>query len=306
MSEWDKIKVRDLQRFAAVIEAGSFTGAAAALDETAKHLSRRVASLEEQLGTQLFYRTTRSVRPTIEGTTWYVDVRAILDRLQEATDAVRPSQDLSGLVRMQVPTLFIDDVHDWCCEQLALHPGLSFDLLVGDRSDDLLSRGIDLCLSGIAPSGATLLVRKIGSGHPKLAAHPEYIARRGVPMSPADLVNHECLRFVGPTPQSHWVLTHVSGHSETVPIGGRFACNDSRILQRALHSGMGVGPASTPQQVGTPDVVLRVLLPEWTFGAFPIFLALAPGRSRLPAVRYTADALVRLTQEAIFARQRPV
>lgn len=303
MTDWDAIKVRDLQRFAAVIEAGSFTSAAAAMGESAKQTSRRVAALEKQLGTRLFHRTTRLVKPTVEGTTWYVDVRSALDRLQEATDAIRPSSDLAGLVRIQVPTLLIDVVQDWCAQQMDLHPGLCFDVLVGDRSDDLLGRGIDLCLSGVPPSGATLLVRKIGSTQPKLAAHVDYLDRNGRPRSVADLVDHTCLRFVGPVPQTHWVLTHTDGRTQTVPLGGRFACDDSRSLRRGLLTGMGIGPALPPFQL-PEEQQLEVILPQWTFQAFSAYLALAPGRSRLPVVRYVADELVRLAQEAHGVRSK--
>ena len=299
LAEWDKIKVRDLQRFAVVVEAGSFTGAAHALDETAKQVSRRISGLEDHLGTRLFHRTTRSMRPTADGEAWYAEVRQVLDRLDEATTSLSPSQRLSGLVRLQVPTLLSDTVQAWCGEQLARHPELSFVLLVGDRSDNLLARGVDLCVSGIPPTGSTLLVRKLGSIQSQMMAHVDYLDRRGRPEQPSDLIHHDCLQFAGPDVQDHWVLHRRDGLAQTVPIGGRMACNDSRILYRCLFDGFGIGPA--PMRLGdAPEQrLLERVLPEWSFEAFPIFLVLAPGRNRHPSVRYVADALARICQDII-------
>lgn len=305
MTEWDNIKVRDLQRFAAVVEAGGFTLAAGALGESPKQLSRRIGQLEEQVGTRLFHRTTRSVRPTPEGSLWYADVRAVLDRLQDATEAIRPAQALVGRVRVQVPTLFVDAVLDWASEQLVAHEGLSLDLLVGDRSDDLLGRGIDVCLSGVPPEGATVLVRQVGTARPVLAAHPAYLERRGAPERPEDLAQHECLRFVGPDPQTRWPLTHEDGRRIEVPVAGRLACNDSRTLLNALLQGMGIGPLTAAVVRGRGDHALEVVLPGWSLGGISLYLALAPGRHRLWPVRYVADELAAVAGRMVQAFPGP-
>ncbi|MCO4773989.1 MAG: LysR family transcriptional regulator [Deltaproteobacteria bacterium] len=272
------------------------------MDETAKQLSRRIASLEAHLGTRLFYRTTRSVRPTPDGEAWYADVRTVLERLDEATDAISPTHQLQGLVRVQVPTLLSEIVQAWCGRQLAIHPGLSFVLLVGDRSDNLLARGVDLCVSGVPPTGATLLVRKLGSLRSQIMAHTDYLDRRGRPESPSDLIHHDCLRFAGPSPQNHWVLNRSDGLAQTVPIGGRMACNDSRILYRCLLQGFGIGPAPELPEGSPGHRGLERVLPDWSFEAFSLYLVLAPGRSRHPSVRYVADALARIGQDVIEQR----
>lgn len=295
MSGWDNLRIQDLERFAAVIEAGSFTAAGRALDESPKQLSRRISLLEASLGTRLFHRTTRSLRPTAEGTRWYADVRLALDRLHEATAEIRPGALVQGRVRVQIPTLFMDEVLAWWATAEAAHPGLSLDLLIGDRADDLLGRGIDVCLSGVAPVGATVRVRRVGLARPTLYARADYLQRHGSPSEPEDLRQHECLRFVGPTPQHRWTLTHDDGARVEVAIGGRLACNDSRALLRALWLGLGIGPlAAAPPPVPGAAPLIPVL-PGWGLGGIEMWLALAPGRGQLSAVRYVADALAALT-----------
>ena len=298
------MQLEDLERFAAVVEAGSFTAAAAILAESPRQLSRRVARLEAELGVVLFHRTTRSLRPTAEGNRWYADVRPALDRIQDATDAIRPGASVRGRVRVQVPTLLIDEALAWCRGALGDHPELDIDLLVGDRSDDLLGRGIDVCLSGVAPSGATVRVRRLGRTRAWLCAHRSYIDAHGQPRSPDELIDHACLRFVGAgtTLQRHWRLSHDDGRTVEAPVGGRLACNDSRTLLTALVSGLGIGPLTAVLGSGADASLVRVL-DGWTFSGADLYLAFAPGRGRRVAVRFVADALTALTRQVIFGLQ---
>jgi DNA-binding transcriptional LysR family regulator len=289
--DWDNLKVRDLQRFVAVMESQSFTRAASSLDETPKQLSRRVAQMEERLGVRLFHRTTRSVSPTNEATLWYTGVRQVLDQLQEATHAIQPTSELTGRVRVQVPTLLIDTVLDWTGEQLERYPNLGIDLLVGDDANDLIGRGIDVCLTGVQPQGATLLVRRVTTVSPVLAAHRDYTTRAGCPLEPERLRDHRCLRFTG---QSAWPLVHDDGRSRIAAVTGGLCCNDSRTLQRALLHGMGIGPL-TSQLEQHPDLV--VVCPGWRFETVSLYLVLAPSRRRLARVRHVADGLAALAKE---------
>jgi DNA-binding transcriptional LysR family regulator len=156
-----------------------------------------------------------------------------------------------------------------------------------------------VCLTGVPPSDATVRVRSLGVARPVLAAHPDYLARRGTPQGPDDLADHDCLRFVGPTPQTRWTLAHTDGRLVDVPVGGRLACNDSRTLLRALSAGLGIGPMPTSSITGVAPEPLVVVLPGWSLGDVRMFLALAPGRGRLQRVRHVADALAELTREAL-------
>lgn len=291
----DHVQLRDVARFAAVVEAGGFTAAARILGESTKQVSRRIARLEAELGVRLLHRTTRSVHPTPEGREWYGAARQALDALEGASERLRPSQT-EGRVRVQVPTLFVDMVIDWLGELMEHHPGLHIDLLVGDLADDMLALGLDVALTAVPPSNAGVLLKRLGAAAPLLAAHPDYLARHGTPSEPRALAAHECLRFYSDRGQSEWPLLHDDGTLERVPVGGRLASNDSRTLLRALESGMGIGPL-----LGTDWGELVRVLPGWRMAGIDMFLAVAPGRRRVARVRTVVNGLEAIARDPLAA-----
>lgn len=294
---WEGLRLGDLQRFVAVHESGSFTAAATGLDETPKQLSRRIAVIEEAVGTRLFHRTTRSVRPTPEADAILEPIVEAIEALRRAATSLRQADTLSGRVRLQVPTLFLDGVQAWTAHQMVHNPELSFEVLVGDHADDLVKRGVDICLTGVAPTGATVRVRRVAMGSPPLAAHASYITRHGLPERPEDLAEHECLRFAGPQVQTRWALVHPQEGRVEVPVRGRFASNDSRALAMALESGMGIGPVNDLDRNDLVEV-----LPGWRFDPLPLYIALTPGRRRLARIRHTAEALETIARAGAWVR----
>lgn len=295
----ENVRLGDLTRFAAVIEAGGFTAAARILGESTKKVSRRIAALEAEVGLRLLHRTTRSVRPTPEGLVWYQSARNALDVLEQAAGQTRPGDANAGKVRVQVPTLFVDPVIDWVAEIMLTHPGLEVDLIVGDLAEDMLSLGLDIVLTAVPPHNAGVVLRSLGTASPKLRAHADYLARAGVPTRPEHLATHSCLRFHTERAQTHWLLVHDDGTSLEVAVGGRLACNDSRTLLRALTMGMGIGP----DPAGRPDLVH--VLPGWRMAGIEMFLAIAPGRRRLARVRTIVDGLEAIARRAIERVREP-
>ena len=189
-------------------------------------------------------------------------------------------------VRVQVPTLFVDPVLDWLGSLLTTHDGLQVDLLVGDTAEDMLTMGLDLVLTAVPPTNAGVLLKRLGSASPQLAADPSYLARRGTPTRPADLVDHETLRFHAERSLTRWSLQHDDGTVARVEVGGRLTSNDSRTLLRALRAGLGIGPLPA----GDWEQLVPVL-PAWRMTGIDMFLAVAPGRRRVPRVRAVLEGL---------------
>ncbi|MCO4745407.1 MAG: LysR family transcriptional regulator [Proteobacteria bacterium] len=292
----DNVRLRDLERFATVIEAGGFTAAGRVLGETTKQVSRRVALLEEELGLRLLHRTTRSVQATPEGADWYQSARQALDALEAAVVRQSPSAGPQGRVRIQVPTLFVDAAVDWLASLMSDNPRLEVDLIVGDLAEDMLAMGLDLVLTAVPPRNAGVVLKRLGRASPALVAHPSYLERAGTPRVPAELARHECLRFHAERPQTHWPLAHRDGTLIEVAVGGRLACNDSRTLLRALHAGMGIGPESSSDATG-----LVAVLDGWRLAGIDMYLAVAPGRRKLPRVRVLSDGLEAIARNTLAA-----
>lgn len=283
----ESLKLADLARVARVFEHRGFTAAGRSLGESTKQVSRGVARVEEALGLRLFHRSTRSVLPTDEGEVLYSRIRRVLDVMEGVEQDLSSTGRIAGRLRVQVMTLFADDFIRWLAEALPQHPELEVDVVVRDHVDDVIGEGLDLALMAGRPADPALVVRRLGLGQAPMGAHVDYLARRGVPQSPADLAAHECLRFGDRDRQPTWSVLDPSGQVHQVAVGGQLVSNDSRMLQQALQLGLGIGPV-----LDVRAQRIQPVLPGWRFGPIPMFLALAPGRRHLARVRLVLDGLV--------------
>jgi DNA-binding transcriptional LysR family regulator len=136
MEQYD---LTDLRAFITVVESGSFVRAAEQLDVSTAAISRRIATLEAALGTQLITRTTRRNDITDAGRAFYADAQAVFQLLDEAHDRVRQGQDsASGTLRVAAPLSFgIQKVAPVLPPFMKRHPGLKVHLLLEDRTTDL-------------------------------------------------------------------------------------------------------------------------------------------------------------------------
>ena len=191
----------NLLTFCAAFELGSFSRAARQLGVTPQAASRSVVRLEATLGVTLFRRTTRSVTPTEAAQAYYRTAKEALDLL------VRAEQDVSsqeaaraGVVRLSAPTTF---AHHRLLPSLAAfrerHPGIELEVHVENRNVDLRSEGYDLAirLGRIREKG--LVARRLGDFALGVYGSPVYLAKRGVPRTPAQLERHVCLAFIMPS-----------------------------------------------------------------------------------------------------------
>lgn len=286
----EALRVADLLRVARVFEHRGFTAAARSLGESTKQVSRGVARVEEALGATLFHRSTRQVVPTDEGEATYPHLRRVLDTLDHVADTLGPGDALDGRLRIQVMTLFADAAMAWVDGMLRESPRLEVDLLVRDRVEDMVGEGLDVALMAERPADGAVIVRRLGRASAPLGAHTAYVSRHGLPSGPEDLVHHACLRFGERDRQDTWPLVDPDGHLHAAPVGGRLLCNDSRLLQRGLQLGMGIGPVLEQ----TADVV--PVLPGWRFGPLELHLAIAPGRRHLARVRLAVEGLTRVVE----------
>jgi DNA-binding transcriptional LysR family regulator len=235
------LDLNDIVVFARVVEAGSFTAAARLLGMPKTTVSRRIAALEREVGVRLVQRTTRSLNMTDAGRLYYEQSSQALRTIEDANLRLAEARaEPSGTIRISAPVGFsghflTSAVFDF----LAAYPKTKVELQLTDDTLNLIENRIDLAFrTGILPD-STLIARKLGSTHRVLCASPDYLARRGIPVTSADVARH------------HWVLDGPRGQ-ETVAVSGRFAANEMQAVIAAAIAGYGI--AQLPYQVAEVSV----------------------------------------------------
>ena len=184
--------------FARVVEARSFTAAAAKLGVSKSVVSARIAAFERRLRTPLLHRTTRKLSLTREGVSLYERCARVAAAADEAAAAADRTGDVPhGLLRVDAPIVFAQEhLAAPLASYLEKHPQVRVALTMNDRIIDLVEEGVDVAVRITwRLAGAGLVARKLGSDRTVLCASPAYLARKGTPASPEELVHHDCLLY---------------------------------------------------------------------------------------------------------------
>jgi len=271
---------------AAVVQAGSFTGAAQVLGLTDSAVSRAVARLEERVGARLFDRTTRSLRLTQAGAEFHATTAPLLDGIAEAAETLGGStRRIAGRLRADVDTYFASTVlAPRLPEFLDRHPELELELLVGGRPDDLVREGIDVALRFGPPESRSLVTRVLAETRVLTVASPGWIARHGRPRHPGELAGHRCIHFNDPRTGRPFEWEFRRGAELVEVAAGRgLTTADGATMIAACLAGAGVAQTLA---IGVAPLIasgaLIELFPDWPDERFP-FHALYPSGRHLPA-----------------------
>jgi len=185
-------RFQQLRAFVAVVEAGSFVGAANALELSTAAISRHISALESRLDVRLLYRTTRRLSLTHEGELFQARAQAVLDGLEEAEAEISArSGSAIGELRINAPVSFgIRHLATLWGAFSAAHPAVRLDLTLSDRLVDLVEEGFDVAIRIARLPDSTLISRRLADTRMALCAAPAYVERQGAPGTPADLANH--------------------------------------------------------------------------------------------------------------------
>lgn len=255
-----------LATFVAVADAESFSEAADRLDLSRAMASKHVQSLEDRLGVKLLERTTRRVRLTDAGRRYLERARRLLHDFEVAdTEARGERLAPAGLLRINGPVSFSrTHLAATIAPFLRRYPDLSADLTVNDRVVDLLEEGYDVAVRIGRLTDSTLVARRLAPVGLHLAASPEYLAQRGEPLHPSDLIDHACLSYAYSAEGPSWRLANTAGEEVSVRPRGPMSANNGEVLTEAAVSGAGV--VLQPDFVLGPhfaDGTLVPLLTEW-------------------------------------------
>ena len=277
--------------FARVVQAGSFTAAAAALGMPKSTVSRKVSDLEQRLHSRLLQRTTRKLSLTDVGRTYYEYCARIVGEIEDAERAVSTLQEIPrGLLRVTAPinVAFLGPI---VSDYLKRYPEVRLDLFCTGRTVDLVEERFDLGIRGGALADSTLIARRLGSAKWLLVATPGYLKRRGRPRSPDDLRKHDCLLF-GAGPDSGGLRLENGDRSVQVALSPRLTVTDIDVVYAVATAGLGI--AVLPAFRCVEDLRARRLtrvLADWNVPSTFLHVVYPSARHISPKVKSFVDHL---------------
>jgi DNA-binding transcriptional LysR family regulator len=206
-------RFQEMQALVAVVEAGSFVGAADALGISKTAVSRLVGDLEARLGVRLLHRTTRKLSLTREGEIFTERCRALLSEVGEAEAEITAHADEAiGQLRINVPMSFglIHLAPLWPAF-LAMHPKVVLEVNLSDRLVDLVDEGYDVAVRIARLPSSSLVSRKLAATRLVLCASPPYLCSHGTPTHPSDLARHAVVTYTLLSTGETWEFTGPEG-----------------------------------------------------------------------------------------------
>ncbi len=261
-SNFGDLKVRSIELFCLTAEHESFTSAASVAGLTPAAVSRVISRMELRLGVQLFVRTTRKVRLTESGKTYFLQCRQALGQLAEAERELTGTQkQAAGTVRLSLPTSY---GHHRILPVLSdfqqLYPNVHLEIELSNRNVDFSAEEFDLAVRGRKSPDSSLVARKLEDANLVVIASPRYLDRAGVPTKISDLARHQCIQFLLPRTGQPvpWVF-HQNGEEIEVATRGKVQFS-ADILGPATLARHGGGLLQTYQFIVEQDLTSGALV----------------------------------------------
>lgn len=282
-----------LQLFTRIVELGSFTQAASVLNVPRATATHAIKQLEKRLGARLLDRTTRQVKPTLDGQAFYERSKRVLAELEDAETS------LSTHVASPRGTLRLD-LHGAHATAIILprigefrknYPQIDVVISSGDRLVDLIKEDVDCVVRAGQPRDSSLIVKKLANMPQIICASPEYLARYGTPQHPHDLERHQGIGFFSRGSDYRYPFSvTVDGSVQEFKASGWMSVNDAECYTSAALAGCGLiqVPRFRLEEHLAVGRLVRVLT-EWACPDLPV-CALYPFHRQLsPRVRVFID-----------------
>jgi DNA-binding transcriptional LysR family regulator len=273
--------------FAKAVETGSFSRTADALSMSSQAVGKHVRALEDHLGVKLINRTTRQQSVTDFGRHYYERVRNILAEIEVAESLAAESRAVPrGRLRVSAPMTFgAHELARALPQYLAAYPEVEVELILADRLVDLVDEGYDAVFRTGQLADSGLIARRLRSMAFILCAAPAYIAARGAPKTPAEVRDHECLRFAYGATRDRWSFRGPDGTMD-VEVSCRLVANNGQALLTLALAGLGLllQPSALVWDAIEDGRLVR-LLPEYEAAGRPLHVLYAPDRRITPKLR---------------------
>lgn len=292
-------RLHQLALFVRTVETGSFSKAGREFGLSQPSVSRAIAALEARLGVKLLTRTTRQLSATDAGETLLGRAREVLAGVDDAENAARGADQLSGVLRVALPATYgARRIVPLLPAFLDGHPLLNIDLMMSDRYENLVAEGADLALRIGEQPDSSFVTRKLASARRLFVASPAYLARRGVPTRLADLARHDLIDGPAGRGEQNWSARR-GDRTEALPVDPRIRTRSAAGLAACAAAGLGVAIASIwmcGEELGSGALV--ELLTDYRLDPIAAFVVFPSGRRPSRKARAFTDYLVRAVVEA--------
>ena len=266
----------NLRAFIATAEAGSFSQAARQAGVVPSVMTKRVDQLESRIRAPLFTRTTRKLSLTDVGERYLPAVRNLIREVDNTLAGMaRANGKIEGHIRVKIPTtLGVLRLSELLNQFLASQPMISLDVVLADRSVNPIEEGFDIAIGARPESYGQVQDHPLCPIRRRLCASSSYLKRHGMPLTPAQLIEHDCLVFATSGP--HWEFAGPQG-LVGVDVRAKLVSNDGFGLCQAALAGQGIAMLAdylaTPHlqtgelvevlpQLQLPDLWLKALVPS--------------------------------------------
>jgi DNA-binding transcriptional LysR family regulator len=277
-----------MEAFVLVVDTGSFSAAARRLNVGQPAVSKLIAQLEERLGVKLLVRTTRGLTATEAGLNYYERARRSIVEADEAELAARGAgSSLTGKLRIAAAVTFAR-IHliPRLPEFLRRHPDLEIEVVLDDRTVDLVQEGIDVALRmGRQLADSSLTVRRIASAPCVVVGTPSYFAQAGEPTVPGDLAAHEAVFYDRPGGGAEWTFRREDAEL-AVTLKGRLRVSAAEGVRAAVLANAGL--AITSEWMFAPEIAdgtVKVVLRDWKLPVFDLWAVFPAGRTATTKAR---------------------
>ncbi|MBW7982508.1 LysR family transcriptional regulator [Enterobacillus tribolii] len=235
-------KISAMQIFVSVAELSSFSRTAEVMGLPKGSVSGAVSQLENQMGTRLLQRTTRRVALTQDGQICYERCKSLLADMDELEGMFRANDmPVSGRLRVDMPGSFSRNlVVSALPAFLAAHPALELELSSSDRRVDLIHEGFDCVVRVGVLQDSGLIARPLGMLNMVNCASRDYLARHGVPQTPADLSAHRLVHYMNAQGAADRFEYLEDGGVKSVGVPGALAVNNTETYTAACLAGLGI------------------------------------------------------------------
>lgn len=284
-----------LRTFVSVVDEGSFAAAAQRMGISRSLCSKHVADLEAALGVRLLVRTTRKVTPTPTGLSYSTRLRDILAQLDAATEAAKATTGPAGALKIGSPIFYtLKVLQPHLLEFMEHYRDIRLQVVLDDGAPDIVGEGFDAVIRIGRLADSTLHARRLHAVRLMLVAAPDYLARCGSPVKPADLLDHDCLHYTNLPGNQTWPLRRGS-RTIRQPIRPSFSSNNTALLHSMALSGRGL--ALLPEFMVSEDVAagrLDVLMTDYALPDLPVSLVYPSGKLLTGAMRSFLDFVTKL------------
>lgn len=282
-------RLDELTALVAILDTGSLAAAGRKLRRSPPAMTRLLAALEQRIGARLIERTSRRLRPTEAGRRLAAQAAPLLRGYEDALRETAAAP-VRGVLRVTAPLVFgRRHVTPVVASFLDAFPEVRVELVLEDRSVDLIEQGLDVGVRIGRLADSSLVARRVGQVRRLLVASPAYLAARGTPRTPAELASHDVIFTSNLARTLEWRFRR-AGRDHPVRLTPRLIVNEVESMLIAVRAGRGIGrPLSYQVADDLASRTLLRLLPEFEPPPLPVQLVVPSARHLAPKVRAFLD-----------------